>query len=119
MDSKQKKCKQLMQSAGPTLNDLAKNSKDSCDLEFDLTILNHVFTDSVLLSDEQIRRVYENIQAQSKSQEWFSQRCGRLTTSKFKEIFNCAKRLQSHSDPQCPEELIAKIMGYTKPPQTW
>ena len=45
MDSKQKKCKQLVQSAGPTLNDLAKNSKGSCDPE-----LNHVFTDSLLLS---------------------------------------------------------------------
>ena len=119
MDSKQKKCKQLLQLAVPTLNDLAKCFKDSCDPELDLAMLNHVFTDSLLLSDDQIKRVYENTQAQSNSQEWFSQSCDRLTASKFKEIFNCAKRLKSHSDPQCPEELVAKIMGYIKPPQTW
>ena len=119
MDSKQKKCKQLLQSAVPTLNDLAKCFKDSCDPELDLAMVNHVFTDSLLLSDDQIKRVYENTQGQSNSQEWFSQRCGRLTASKFKEIFNCAKRLKSHSDPQCPEELVPKIMGYIKPPQTW
>ena len=46
-------------------------------------------------------------------------RCGRLTNSSFKENFNCAKSLKSHSDPQCPEEHVARIMGYTKPPQTW
>ena len=100
------------------MNDLAKCFKVSCDPEPDLAMLIHVFTDSLVLSDDQIKRVYENTQAQSNSQEWFSQRCGRLTASKFKEIFNCAKRLKSHSDLQCPEELVAKIMWYTKPPQT-
>ena len=101
------------------MNDLAKSFTDWCDLELDLAMFNHVFNDSLLLSDDQIKGVYENIQAQSKSQEWFSQKCGRLTASKFKEIFNCAKRLKSCSDAQRPEELVAKIMGYTKPPQMW
>ena len=63
MDSKQKKCKQLLQSAVPTLNDLAKCFKDSCDPELDLAMLNHVFTDSLLLLDDQIKRVYENTQS--------------------------------------------------------
>ena len=102
----------------PTLNDLAKSFKDSCDPETDLEMLNHVFN-SLLLSDDQIKRVYENTQAESNSQEGFIQRCGRLTASKFKEVFNSAKRLKNHSDPQCPEELVARIMGYTKAPQTW
>ena len=64
----------------------------SCESELDLAMLNHFFTDSLLLSYGQIKRVYENTQAQPKSQEWFSQRCGRLTASKFKKIFNCAKK---------------------------
>ena len=58
-----KKCKQLVQLAVPTLNDLAKSFKNSCDPDFDLAILNHVFTDSLLLSDDQIKRVYQNTQA--------------------------------------------------------
>ena len=94
---KQKKCKQLLQSAVPTLNELAKSFKDSCDPELDLAMLNHVFTDSLLLSDDQIKRVYENTQAQSNSQEWFSQRCGRLTASKFKDIFICGRVILAHS----------------------
>ena len=57
MDSKQKKYKQLLQSAVPTLNDLAKRFKDSCDPELDLAMLNHAFTDSLLSSDDQIKRV--------------------------------------------------------------
>ena len=44
------------------------------------------------------------------------ERCRRLTASKFKDIFNCSK---SHSNLQCPAELVAKIMRYTKPFQTW
>ena len=63
MDSKQKKCKQLLESALPTLNDLANSFKDSCDPELDLAMLNHVFTGSLLLLDDQIKRVYENTQA--------------------------------------------------------
>ena len=66
---KKKKCIQLLQSAVPTLNDLAKSFTDSCDLELDLAMFNHVFNDSLLLSDDQIKGVYENIQIQSKSQE--------------------------------------------------
>ena len=49
MDSKQKKCKQLLESAAPTLNDIAKSFKDWCDPELNLTMLNRVFTDSLLL----------------------------------------------------------------------
>ena len=63
MDSKQKKCKQLLESALPTLNDLANSFKDSCDPELDLAMLNHVFTGSLLLLDDQIKRAYENTQA--------------------------------------------------------
>ena len=43
MDSKQRNCKQLLESAVPTLNDLAKSFKDSCETELDLAMLNHVF----------------------------------------------------------------------------
>ena len=54
-------CIQLLDSAVPILNDLAKSFKDSCDPELDLAMLNHVFIDSV-------KRVYQNNQAQSNSQ---------------------------------------------------
>ena len=81
-----------------TLNDLAKSLKDPCDPELNLTMLSHVFTDSLLSSDDQLKRVDKNTQAQLNSQEWFSQRCGRLTASRFKKIFNCAKRaILTHS----------------------
>ena len=62
LDSKQKKCKQLLESAVLTLNDFAKSFKNPCDPELDLAMLNHVLTDSLLLSDDQIKRVYENTQ---------------------------------------------------------
>ena len=62
LDSKQKKCKQLLESAVLTLYDFAKSFKNSCDPELDLAMLNHVLTDSLLLSDDQIKRVYENTQ---------------------------------------------------------
>ena len=74
MDSKQKKWKQLLQSAVPTLNDLAERFKDMYEPELHLAMLDHVFTDSLLLLENQIKRVYENTQAQSKCQKWFSQR---------------------------------------------
>ena len=64
-----KKSKQLLESAVPTLNDLTKSSKDTCDPELNLAMPNNVFTDSLLLSDDQIIRVYENTQAQSNSQQ--------------------------------------------------
>ena len=41
----------------------------TCDPELNLAMPNHVFTDSLLLSDDQIIRVYENTQAKSNSQE--------------------------------------------------
>ena len=52
-----------------TLNDLAKSFKDSCDPELNLTMLSQVFTDSMLLSDDQLKRVDKNTQAQLNSQE--------------------------------------------------
>ena len=57
-----KKCKQLLESAVLILNDFAKSFKNSCDPELDLVMLSHVLTDSLLLSDDQIKRAYENTQ---------------------------------------------------------
>ena len=54
-----KTCKQLLQSAVPTLNDLSKSFKDLCDPELDLAMFYHVLTDSLFLSDEEIKRVYK------------------------------------------------------------
>ena len=68
MDSRQKKVQAITGVSCTNLNDLAKSFiKDSCDPELDLAMLNHISTDSLLLSYDQIKRVYENTQAQSKS----------------------------------------------------
>ena len=53
MESKQKKYTPLQKCNIPTLFDLAASFKDSFDLELDLEMLNKMFTNPIIYSDEQ------------------------------------------------------------------
>ena len=77
MESKQKKYTPLQKCNIPTLFDLAASFKDSCDPELDLEMLNEMFTDSIIYSDEQIQNIYEITKKQSDSQHWTNHRKGR------------------------------------------
>ena len=70
----------------PSLNDFAESFKENCSPELNIEDLNDIFTDSLLLSTEQIKEIYKQTTEQSNSDEWKSQRKGRLTASQFSEI---------------------------------
>ena len=78
MESKQRKYTPLQKCNIPTLFDFAASFKDSCDPELDLEILNEMFTDSIIYSDEQIQKIYKTTKKQSDSQHWTNHRKGRL-----------------------------------------
>ena len=78
-----------------------------------------MFTDSIIYSDPQIQNIYEiTKKKQSDSQHWTNYRKERLTASKFKDIYTATKKLKS-SDSVAYPDIIALVMGYTTPPQTW
>ena len=95
MESKQKKYTPLQKCNIPTLFDLAASFKDSCDPELDLEMLNEMFTDSIIYSDKQIQNIYEITKKQSDSHRWTNHRKGRLTASKFKDIYTATKKLKN------------------------
>ena len=81
-------------------------------------MLNKMFTDSIIYSDQQIQNIYEITKKQSDSQHWNNHRKGRLTASKFKDIYTATKKLKNNDSAAYPDSL-ALAMGYTTPPQTW
>ena len=118
MESKQRKYIPLQKCNVPTLFDLVASFKDSCDPEFDLEMLNEMFTDSIICSDKQIQNIYEITKKQSESQLWTNHRKGRLTASKFKDICTATKKLKS-SDSMAYPDIITLVMESATPPQTW
>ena len=60
----------------PSLNDFAESFKENCSPELNIEDLNDIFTDSLLLSTEQIKEIYKQTTEQSNSDEWKSQRKG-------------------------------------------
>ena len=118
MKSKQKKYTPLQKCNIPRLFDLAPSFKDSFDLELDLEVLNKMFTNPIIYSDEQIQNIYEITKKQSDSQHWNNHRKGRLTASKFKDIYTPTKKLKN-SDSMVYPDILALVMRYTTPPQTW
>ena len=118
MESKQKKCTPLQKCNIPTLFDLAASFKDSCGPELDLEMLNEMFTDSIIYSDKQIQNIYEITRKQSDSQHWPNHRKGRLTASKLKYIYTATKTLKNNNSMAYPN-ILALLVGYTTPPQTW
>ena len=67
----------------PSLNDFAENFKEQCSSDLNIEDLSDIFTDSLLLSTEQIKEIYKQTTEQSNSDERKSQRKGRLTASRF------------------------------------
>ena len=54
----------------PSLNDFAEGFKENCSPELNIEDLSDLFTDSLLLSTEQIKEIYQQTTEQSNSDEW-------------------------------------------------
>ena len=99
---------QLRQSAVTTLNDLAKSFKESYDLELDLPMLNHVLNDSLLLSDDQIKRIYENTQAQSESRMIQSKACVNYLPPSLRKFLTVQKGLRVFLNHSVLKDLLRR-----------
>ena len=77
------------------------------------------FVTSISMSNDEIKEIYDLTTSQANSEIWKKQRVGRLTTSKFKNIFTSSKRLQQDEEPECPPYLMESIMNYTNVQTTW
>ena len=56
------------------------------DPELDVADLTETFAESLLISGEQVKAIYNQAVAQSRTTFWQKQRHERITASKFKEI---------------------------------
>ena len=119
MEAKRKKHKRECVESVPTLLECAENFKDSCDPELQPQLLPDTFTNSLFFIEDQVKLVYEKTIGQFNYKEWKRQRTGRITASRFKEIYSCAERLYSGEVDEHPSALIASIMGYSEYVQTW
>ena len=98
----------------PFLNDFAESFEEYCSPELNIDDLSDIFTYSLLLSIEEIRGMYKKKTEQFNSDEWKSQRKGRLIASRFSEVNKCSKRLKEQKINKCPEHLVAIITGYSE-----
>ena len=103
----------------PTLLEFAESFKESCSPELNVEDLSDMFADSLFYSDDQIKVVYNSTISQANSQEWVTQRHGRVTASKFKDIYHCALKLKSQVKKECPPYIISNILGYSTNTATW
>ena len=102
----------------PSLNNFAESFKENCSPEPNIEDQNAIFTDSLLLSTEQIKEIYKQTTEQSNSDEWKSQRKKQLRASRFSEINKFSKKLKEQKINECPP-FVATIMGYSEFHPTW
>ena len=57
--------------------------------------MTYLFTDSFLLSTEQIKETCKQTTEKSNCDEWKSQKKERLTASRFSEIDKCSKKTEN------------------------
>ena len=69
-----------------TILDFTESFIDSCNPELDVVDLTEIFAGSLLITGEQVKTIYNQTVAQSKTTFWQKQRHGRITASKFKDI---------------------------------
>ena len=103
----------------PTILDFAESFIDSCDPELDVVDPTEIFAWSLLITGEQVKTIYSQTVAQSKTAFWQKQRHGRITAFKFKDISETVTRIKKNPTVECPEYLISAIMGYEKSVTTW
>ena len=103
----------------PTFLDFAESFIDSCNPELDVADLTEIFAGSLLITGEQVKTIYNQTVAQSKTTFWQKQWHGRITASKFKDISDIVTRIKKNPTMECPEYLISAIIGYEKSVTTW
>ena len=83
----------------PTLIEFAESFIDGCDPELDVSSLTEMFVDSNSLTAQQINSIYQQTINQSKSTFCINQRHGRITSSRFNEIWprKCRKTFHVHA----------------------
>ena len=72
----------------------------------------------IKLDEIQIKEIYAATTTQSESDIWKKQRIGRITASRFKQIFTRACTLQQ-KPMESAENMVAMIMNYITVPATW
>ena len=66
--------------------------------------------DYIIYIDKQIQNVYEVTKKQSDSQHWTNHRKGRLTASKFKDIYTTTEKLKNNDSMAYPD-ILELVMG--------
>ena len=75
------------------------------------------FTETLKLSNSELDAIKQNTIGQAAVTDWFKQREGRLTTSRFHHVCTRVASLQA-SQSEDPTNLIASLLGYKKIPET-
>ena len=75
------------------------------------------FLNSIKLSNNQIRIIYQKKTSQSSSPFWLEQRKGRITASIFKKVYTRMNTLKEKPDDPTP--LLQEIMGEKTKKRTW
>ena len=84
-----------------------------------LTVQENValFTKSITLTENEINIIKQNTVGQASSTDWYLQRQGHLTASKFHKVCTRVTSLKA-SASEDPSNLILSLLGYQKSPET-
>ena len=82
------------------------------------TIITEYIKNINELTVEDIQLVENITKDQSKCNEWFKQRKGRITASKFKRVSTKMDTVKKNDTTDC-SNLVAEIMSYNESIQTW
>ena len=95
----------------PTLVDIAENvlkTEDKADTK--------TFSESLIFTKQQIDTIKRQTVSQSQSQCWFNHRIGRITASKFHQVFTRSKTLQTidgeYAIAEASQSIVSEVMGY-------
>ena len=89
----------------PTLVDIAENflkTEDKADTNF--------FSESLIFTKQQIDTIKRQTVSQSQSECWFNHRIGRITASKFHQVFTRSKTLQTKMESMQLQRLLNPLL---------
>ena len=88
-------------------------------MDTSLTVQENVelFTNSITLTENEINIIKQNTVGQASSTDWYLQRQGCLTASRFHKVCTRVTSLKA-SASEDPSNLILSLLGYQKSPET-
>ena len=78
-----------------------------------------IFSQSLVITSEKVKTIYNQTVAQSKTTFWQKQRRSRITASTFKDISGTVTQIKKNPTTECPEYLISATIGNEKSATTW